>query len=238
MNVRGKFRWGWTVGLGLGLTSAAAFAAAQPQNILPPATSMPPPAPTATATAATPAPGEQAPVDEPVLEWSVAQARQLLSVIQGIGADGLIPADYQPEALRAAILSGSGDALNQQASKSLSWLIEDMRDGRTRMDSRVQWFVVDTDLDNSPTSAVMEQALASGDIAGTIQGLAPTAPDYAALKAMLAATPKAERGKRNLIRVNMDRWRWLPRDLGKFYLMTNVPEFQLRLTVDNTIIRS
>jgi len=238
MNVRGKFRLGWAVELGLGLTSAAAFAAAQPQNILPQSTPTPVPAPAATATPAVPAVVEQAPVDEPVLEWSVAQARQLLSVIQGIGADGLIPADYQPEALRAAIAAGPGEALNQQASKSLSWLIEDMRDGRTRMDSRVQWFAVDTDLDNSPTSAVMEQALASGDLAGTIQSLAPTAPDYAALKTMLAATPKAERGKRNLIRVNMDRWRWLPRELGKFYLMTNVPEFQLRLTVDNTIIRS
>ena len=234
MNVRGSFRLSWGIGLGLGLSSAAALAAAQPEPILPS------PAPTASATppATVPVGPEQAPVDEPVLNWTVADARQLLSVIQGIGAEGLIPADYEPDALRAAILGGSGEALNAQASKSLSWLIEDMRDGRTRMDSRVQWFVVDTDLDNSPTSAVMAQALASRDIAGTIQSLAPTAPDYAALKALLAATPKADKAKRALIRVNMDRWRWLPRDLGKFYLLTNVPEFQLRLTVDNTIIRS
>lgn len=234
MNVRGSFRLSWGIGLGLGLSSAAALAAAQPEPILPS------PAPTASATppATVPVAPEQAPVDEPVLNWSVADARQLLSVIQGIGAEGLIPADYEPDALRAAILGGSGEALNAQASKSLSWLIEDMRDGRTRMDSRVQWFVVDTDLDNSPTSAVMAQALASRDIAGTIQNLAPTAPDYAALKALLAATPKTDKAKRALIRVNMDRWRWLPRELGKFYLLTNVPEFQLRLTVDNTIIRS
>ena len=234
MNVRGSFRLSWGIGLGLGLSSAAALAAAQPEPILPS------PVPTASATppATVPVGPEQAPVDEPVLNWTVADARQLLSVIQGIGAEGLIPADYEPDALRAAILGGSGEALNAQASKSLSWLIEDMRDGRTRMDSRVQWFVVDTDLDNSPTSAVMAQALASRDIAGTIQNLAPTAPDYAALKALLAATPKADKAKRALIRVNMDRWRWLPRELGKFYLLTNVPEFQLRLTVDNTIIRS
>ena len=221
MNVRGKFRLSWAVGLGLGLSSAAAFAAAQPQNILP--TPAPTPTATPTATPIVADPALQAPVDEPVLEWTVADARSLLSVIQGIGAEGLIPADYQPEALRAAIAAGPGDALNQQASKSLSWLIEDMRDGRTRMDSRVQWFAVDTDLDNNATSDVMVRALASRDIAGTIKSLAPTAPDYAALKALLAATPKAERAKRNLIRVNMDRWRWLPRDLGKFYLLTNVP---------------
>jgi murein L,D-transpeptidase YcbB/YkuD len=34
----------------------------------------------------------------------------------------------------------------------------------------------------------------------------------------------------------MDRWRWLARDLGSQYLITNVPEFQLRLTVKNRII--
>ncbi len=36
----------------------------------------------------------------------------------------------------------------------------------------------------------------------------------------------------------MDRWRWLQRDLGGQYLLTNVPEFQLRLTVNNNIIRT
>ncbi len=36
----------------------------------------------------------------------------------------------------------------------------------------------------------------------------------------------------------MDRWRWLQRDLGVQYLLTNVPEFQLRLTVNNNVIRS
>lgn len=36
----------------------------------------------------------------------------------------------------------------------------------------------------------------------------------------------------------MDRWRWLARDLGNQYLMTNVPEFQLRLTVNDKILRT
>jgi len=36
----------------------------------------------------------------------------------------------------------------------------------------------------------------------------------------------------------MDRWRWLARDLGSQYLMTNVPEFQLRLTVNDKIMRT
>lgn len=254
---------GWSVlalvaGAGTGLIPAAALAARQPENILPAQTAAPAaapaktpvkaPAPTespapaatpvATQVTAAPTPLAPAPVDEPVMNWKLADAQALLGVIAGIGAEGLLPADYQPDALRAAIAAGEGAALDAQASRSFAWLAEDMRDGRTRMDSRLQWFVVDTDVDNNPTAALMERALASHDVAGVISGLAPTHPDYAALKAKLAATPKADKATRALIRINMDRWRWLPHDLGKFYLFTNVPEFQLRLTVDNTIIRS
>ncbi len=241
MGKRGLGGLSWSVALGLGLTSAMALAADQPQSILPE------PVPTPSASAA-PAPGAvpspglvivpEVPLDEPVMSWSVADAGALLEVIEGISAEGLIPADYQPEALRAAIAAGSQTALDAQASRSFAWLVEDVRDGRARMDSRVQWFAVDTDIDTSPTSALMTQALALHDVPGVVAGLLPTAPDYGRLKAMLATTPKAAKTKRELIRVNMDRWRWLPRDLGKFYLLTNVPEFQLRLTVDNEIIRS
>ncbi|MFM5948209.1 MAG: L,D-transpeptidase family protein [Novosphingobium sp.] len=237
MIVRGKYRVG--LGLSLALTSAVALAAAQPENILPkPAVPTPVPSPSAAAPAPAPTIVPQVPIDEPTISWTVADARSLLGVIEGIDADGLIPADYQPDALRTAIAGGAGAALDAQASKSFSWLIEDMRDGRTRMESRLQWFVVDTDVEKNPTSAVMAKALASSNIPGAVADLAPTAPDYAALKGLLAVTPRTEKAKRNLIRINMDRWRWLQRDLGKFYLLTNVPEFQLRLTVDNSIIRS
>ncbi|MGB7656286.1 MAG: L,D-transpeptidase family protein [Novosphingobium sp.] len=224
---------GLTVFVGTALSSAAALWAAPPQASAPAAS----PTPT-TAPVATPSVSATTPVDEPTVSWSVGDARALLGTIQGIDADGLIPADYQPEKLRAAIALGAGADLDAQASKSFAWLIEDMRDGRTRYDSREQWFVVDTDVDANPTSTVIQSALASHDVPGAIAALSPTAPDYAALKGVLAVTPKAEKAKRNLIQINLDRWRWLPQNLGKYYLLTNVPEFQLRLTVDNTIIRS
>jgi murein L,D-transpeptidase YcbB/YkuD len=232
-----------------GLVPASAHAARQPENILPasaPALNQAPtaapapiPAPTpAAAPAAVQAPLAPELVVEPVMHWPMADAQALLGVILKIGAEGLNPDDYQLDALRAAILGGEGAELDAQASRSFAWLAEDMRDGRTRMDSRLQWFAVDTDVDANPTDALMERALANHDVAGVIAGLAPTHPDYALLKARLAALPKANKAARDLVRINMDRWRWLQRDLGKFYLFTNVPEYQLRLTVDNTIIRS
>ena len=41
-----------------------------------------------------------------------------------------------------------------------------------------------------------------------------------------------------MIKANMDRWRWLARDMGLQYLIINVPEQELRLTVNNKIIRT
>jgi murein L,D-transpeptidase YcbB/YkuD len=175
---------------------------------------------------------------EPVMNWPVADAQALLTTIQGIKAEGLFAKDYQPEALKAAIAVGPGAALDQVASRSFAWLVEDLRDGRTPMTARVQWFAVDPDQDQMPTATLMEQALASHDIADVVGTLAPTHPDYAALKQALADTPEAQAAKKSLIRANMDRWRWLKHDLGDVYLITNVPEFQLRLTVKNRIVRS
>lgn len=234
----------------VGLAAAAlptAVHAAQgpdPQDLLPPASTAPPIAPTNAPPVSDPV--GQALTDEdlgfqpvPVVQhWPAADAQALVKIIQGIGSEGLVPADYQLSALKAAIAAGESPQLDDVASKSFSWLVEDMRDGRTPMDSRKQWFVIDPDADRTPTAQVMTQALSSHDIAGAIAALAPTHPDYALLRQELAATPVTATKRRALIRANMDRWRWLPRDLGRQYLMTNVPEFQLRLTVNNKIIRT
>jgi len=226
-----------------------------------------------------PLPGEEqelapVPIEEPVMHWPAEQATALLSVIEGIGAEGLFPADYQPDELRAALALGDQDAIDELASRSFAWLAEDLRDGRTPMTARVQWFAVDPDQDRMPTEKLMADALTSGDVVGTLAALTPTHPDYQVLKAALAATmqvrpellipeppkakpepegppklltgaeldempvPESVAERRTLIRANMDRWRWLQRDLGDVYLITNVPEFQLRLVVKDKIIRT
>ena len=171
-----------------------------------------------------------------VREWSVADARQLLEFIPSVEAEGLRPSDYRSAELSAAIDGGEGAALNEIASEIFIWLVEDLRDGRTPMDARKQWFVVDPDPDVMPTHRLLEAATATGKIAETLTALNPVSPDYARLKEELAVT--TDPGKRKLIRANMDRWRWLAKDLGKQYLLANVPEYQLRLTVNNKIIKN
>ena len=173
--------------------------------------------------------------DPLVQSWSLEKATALVTLIEGIGAEGLRPADYDVPGLQALIAAGPGAALDAAASQRYVWLIEDMRDGRTPMASRKQWFVMDPDADRLPSAQILKQALQSGDLAGTLQGLAPLHPDYAVLKKALAeAVPGTAQYRQ--IQANMDRWRWLPRDLGGQYLITNVPEFQLRLTVNDKIM--
>ncbi len=227
---------------GAAMAVLVATAALAQEAATPPAQPTPAPKPSETFSQAFPT------VSEPVVQggaipavplvqaWTVAQARQLVAVIEGIGAEGLDPKDYDLAPLKVALASGPSDELNQLASQSFIWLVEDLRDGRTPMDAREQWFVVDPDRERNPSGKVLAEALASGDIAGTLAKLNPTHPDYARLKAELAATSDGQTARRKLIRANMDRWRWLARDLGSQYLITNVPEFQLRLTVKNKIV--
>lgn len=40
------------------------------------------------------------------------------------------------------------------------------------------------------------------------------------------------------ILVNMERWRWLPHDLGPYYVTVNIPEFMLRVVNENKTVQS
>ncbi len=45
-------------------------------------------------------------------------------------------------------------------------------------------------------------------------------------------------GKNNTAEIiaNMERWRWMPRDLGAFHVAVNVPEFEVRIVSDDKIV--
>ncbi|HXT71471.1 MAG TPA: L,D-transpeptidase family protein [Vicinamibacterales bacterium] len=64
-----------------------------------------------------------------------------------------------------------------------------------------------------------------GDIATWPDEVRPTHPQYAALQAALLkpAAPDA----RNVIALNLERWRWMPDDLGEKYVLVNVPSFHV-----------
>ena len=241
-----------TLGFALALAAVPpAFArapqppSAQPESLLPQPLMPPKPASTPTPKASPSIPASPlAPpigpqqITEPVMSWQVSDASALLTAIEAIDAEGLIADDYQPEALRAAILAGPGAALDAQASRSFDWLVEDLRDGRTPWKARVQWFALDPDQDLMPTAQLLTEAVSQHDVPDILSRLDPTYPDFAALKQALSETDPSDTKRRSVIQINMDRWRWLPRDLGEVYLYVNVPEFQVRLMRGDNAVRT
>ncbi|MDK2760664.1 MAG: L,D-transpeptidase family protein [Sphingopyxis sp.] len=182
---------------------------------------------------------DDAPVVETAAEanlpnWSKQDAESLLSVIEGIGTEGLFARDYSPDTLAAAILGDDQARLNHVATETFLLLATHLRDGRTPNAARKQWFMVDSDSDAEPLLALLTNALNAGTMRETLASLDPAHPDFAVLKAALAKT-KAP-AEANAIRVNMERWRWMPRALGERYVVSNVPEYMTRVVHGGTVI--
>lgn len=166
--------------------------------------------------------------------WSTANAKALLTFIKNVGEEGLFAKDYNPGALQAAIDSGNNIQLDKVATDSFLLLATHLRDGRTPNAARKQWFMTDSDAENEPLLPLLTTALLAGSVPESLAGLDPVHPDFLALKASLKSTKAA--ADANAIRVNMERWRWMPRDLGARYVVSNVPEYVTRVVHGGTII--
>ena len=177
-----------------------------------------------------------APPPLPPVVWDPVSAQDLVYYIRQVGADGLTPEDYDPAGLEAAIQSGNPLAMSEAATERFNQLSSDLALGHVRRSARIAWFMADPDLDAAKQDALLRNALATHQVAAALNALLPTHPQYAALKAALEMTPASEAAKRERIRLNMDRWRWLPRDLGPKYIIVNVPGFHATL-VENGVNR-
>ena len=178
------------------------------------------------------APVELPPAPPPL--WSVGDARALLAYLVTIGSEGLDPRDYDPAGLDAALRSGDPVVMSKAATERFGKLASDLALGHVRGKDRQDWYVNDADLTDEATMLLLAGALERNDIVGSLRSLLPTHPQYAFLRAGLAKTDKADAAKYNKIKLNMDRWRWLPRDLGNKYIIVNVPSFYATLVENGT----
>ena len=176
------------------------------------------------------------PLMVPPAVWDVPNALALMTYIGSVAKEGLEPTDYDLAALQAAIQSGNVTAISAAANASFNKLSVDLALGHVRKPGRVDWSVVDPDLNSEAQDRLLRSALAAHTIGTALDGLLPTHPQYAALKTALAETPASDEAERERIRLNLDRWRWLPRDLGQKYIIVNVPGFHATL-VENGVNR-
>lgn len=166
--------------------------------------------------------------------WTPDNVAALLTVIRTIGSEGLFAKDYAPDTLAAVLASGDRIATDLQATETFLLLATHLRGGRTPNAARKQWFMTDSDRDTTPLIPLLTAALADNNVAGALASLDPEHADFAGLKAALAITK--DPAIANQLRVNMERWRWMPRVLGERYVVSNVPEYLTRVVYSGTII--
>ncbi|MEO7564152.1 MAG: L,D-transpeptidase family protein, partial [Sphingomicrobium sp.] len=138
--------------------------------------------------------------------------------------------------LDSAIRSRDPGLTSAAATQRFNSLSSDLALGHIRKAARVDWYIIDSDLDSVKQDTLLRGALANHDIAASLDGLLPTHPQYAALRSALELNSAGETARGDRIRLNLDRWRWLPRDLGDKYIIVNVPSYYATL-VENGVNR-
>ena len=168
--------------------------------------------------------------------WSVEAVRDLIAAVEDSRREGLHPADYDLAGLKRSVDGGAGAALDALATTSALSLAHDYYFGRMTDRSGMEWMI-----DRSPYEAAqlpgrLQAAIDDGKLRQFFDALLPSDPRYAALRDALAgAQPGAERDR---LRVNMERWRWMPRSIATNYLYVNVPSYKLRVMRDGMQLSS
>jgi murein L,D-transpeptidase YcbB/YkuD len=154
----------------------------------------------------------------------------LITAVRAADQDGLEPGAYHVDELdaarRAALDADRAIALDLRATYGYLRYATDLSAGTIAPeDLNPQWHASRRSL--SPREA-LQAGLSENNIGQSLLRLAPQSPQYLGLKHQLAiARQKQETAAIEPIVMNMERWRWLPDDLGSRYLMVNIPAFRL-----------
>jgi len=192
-----------------------------------------------------------------------SRTRQAEDFLQKVAADGLDPADYRvphfdnadPAKLAASELMMTNSVVTFSRHAST---------GRVAF-SRVSGAVYYDEKAPDPAQ-VLNKIAQSSDAHAALDSFNPQAPAYKALKAELAAVragkdtepemesrtktkadahhadrakgsdAKSNAAKADTIIANMERWRWMPHDLGAAYVMVNIPDYTLKVVQNGKTI--
>lgn len=174
------------------------------------------------------------------------RAKSVIAQLANAAADGLDPADYLVPAFGAAT---SAEAL---ADADLTLTYSALTFARHLATGRIAPSRVVTEVDygdHVPAPAdILSKITEAADAGATLESFNPPHRGFQALKTKLAelrghTIPRAQKVSITVdpstpgqeidrVLANMERWRWLPRDLGKTYVMVNIPDYSLKVVHD------
>lgn len=162
--------------------------------------------------------------------WTDADRQALLAEIGRSKAEGLRPERYDTRPLQAGTAPIDSDAAADRVALALA---HDYAEGIAPAAARRGWNIRRSPLDYR---AWLDGALTRHDLSTSLRALLPQGRAYDGLRAALARcdTPAHCR----TIRVNLERWRWLPRELGSHYVWVNAAAFRLDLVEQGQVLSS
>lgn len=157
-------------------------------------------------------------------DWSAANVALLRDALANAPAEG-IPA-FDTRTLDRAVAEGDRQAVAKAANGLGMRLARAILLGCATPSERTGWKIPDSDR-SLDLKLLLGAALAEGRLGGFFEDLRPRHPDYAVLRRAYATESDPAR-KAKLAR-NLDRWRWLPRDLGPDFVIVNAASFEVSL---------
>jgi murein L,D-transpeptidase YcbB/YkuD len=91
-----------------------------------------------------------------------------------------------------------------------------------------------TDPKKEDLAARLKAAIEGNRIRDSLEELAPSHPQYKGLQAALLKEKQAPSGQLDRILMNLERWRWAPRELGDRYVLVNIPAYMLQVMEGET----
>lgn len=166
-------------------------------------------------------------------DWSLGAAAELVAAVDAAPAHGLDPARYGRDALWTAVAAGDVAAVSRLAPGAFRRLATDLMAGATPASARRHWHIAGPAVQPMSVEALMQRALGGEGVLAVLAALPPAHSQYLALQSALAgSSPEA----RERIAVNLERWRWMPRELGARHLFVNVPAFEARLVEHGKVV--
>jgi L,D-transpeptidase YcbB len=167
--------------------------------------------------------------------WTPA-ARTVIARLGAAAEDGLEAADYPVPAISVPAQGDAPAGLAEAELKLSAVAVLYARDARgARIDPSRLSRLITPKLDLPDADAILTRLAAAPDAGEALAAYNPPHEGYRALKAKLAEIganrPTQSRLEGDIL-ANMERWRWLPADMGTRHVWVNVPEFKLRLVQD------
>jgi L,D-transpeptidase YcbB len=182
------------------------------------------------------------------------RAKVAMSFLRGVDADALDPADYPTPkfASNAAEIMAVDEITLTNSVLTFALQARTGRISYSRVSKNISY-----DLQLPSPAKILTEIAEASDVRQALDSFNPQQPGYKALKAKLAnlraqlrnesvggrivERPTMRRGTRlasnmqlsqsmiDVIIANMERWRWLPRNLGDAYVMVNIADYSLRV---------